>query len=84
MLGMKLVSSRRAILTGPGSATRHFKAPNDVHIQYYRYVCISNCFPPQFQWIPQAKEKYQLTSLNPIQRPLSGGHDPGCRTVAGC
>ena len=51
------------ILTGPGSATRHFKAPNDVHIQYYRYVCVSNCFPPQFQWIQQAKEKYQLTSF---------------------
>ena len=51
------------ILTGQGSATRHFKAPNDVHIQYYRYVCVSNCFPPQFQWMQQAKEKYQLTSF---------------------
>src|SRR3974390_2716972 len=25
---------------------QHFVAPNDVHIQYYRWICISNCFPP--------------------------------------
>ena len=43
------------------AAPRRFVAPNDVHIQYYRWICISNCFPPQFQWIQQAKEEYKLT-----------------------
>jgi hypothetical protein len=33
----------------------------DVHIQYYRWVCINYCFPPEFQWIRQAKEEYKLT-----------------------
>jgi hypothetical protein len=51
------------VLTGPGSATRRFVAPNDVHIQYYRWACISNCFPPELQWIRQIKEKYELTSF---------------------
>jgi len=44
-------------------ATRHFVSPNDVHIQYYRWACISNCFPPEFQWIQQVKEKYELTGF---------------------
>ena len=51
------------VLTGQDSATRRFVAPNDVHIQYYRWTCISNCFPPEFQWIRQVKEKYVLTSF---------------------
>jgi hypothetical protein len=51
------------VLTGQGSPTRRFEAPNDVHIQYYRWACISNCFPPEFQWIRQVKEKYELTSF---------------------
>lgn len=50
------------VFTGQGSATRRFVAPNDLHIQYYRWACVSNCFPPEFQWIRQVKEKYQLTS----------------------
>lgn len=51
------------VLTGQGSVTRRFFAPNDVRIQYYRWACLSNCFPPEFQWIRQVKEKYQLTSF---------------------
>jgi hypothetical protein len=51
---------------------RHFVAPNDVHIQYYRWICIQNCFPPQFQWIQQAKEKYELTSFLKVY----GGYAP--------
>jgi hypothetical protein len=54
------------------SAPRHFVAPNDVHIQYYRWICISNCFPPQFEWISQAKEKYQLSSFLKVY----GGYAP--------
>jgi hypothetical protein len=51
---------------------QHFVAPNDVDIQYYRWICIQNCYPPQFQWIQQAKEKYQLTSFLKVY----GGYAP--------
>ncbi len=51
------------ILTGEGSPTRRFAAPNDIHIQYYRWACVSNCIQPEFQWIRQAREKYELTSF---------------------
>jgi hypothetical protein len=51
---------------------RNFVAPNDVNIQYYRWICISNCFPPQFQWIRQAKEEYKLTTFLKVY----GGYAP--------
>ena len=60
------------VFTGQGVATRRFASPNDVHIQYYRWACVSNCFPPEFQWIQQAKEKYQLTSFLKVY----GGYAP--------
>jgi hypothetical protein len=50
------------VFTGQGAPTRRFVAPNDLHIQYYRWVCVRDCFPPEFQWIRQVKEKYELTS----------------------
>jgi hypothetical protein len=43
-----------------------------VHVQYYRWACISNCFPPEFQWIQQVKEKYELTSFLKVY----GGYAP--------
>jgi hypothetical protein len=61
-----------AVLTGQGSATRRFVAPNDVHIQYYRWLCVSDCFPPQLQWMVQVKEKYELTSFLKVY----GGYAP--------
>jgi hypothetical protein len=54
------------------SSGRHFVAPNDVHIQYFRWTCIVNCFPPQFEWIQQAREKYELTSFLKVY----GGYTP--------
>jgi hypothetical protein len=54
------------------SSNRHFVSPNDVHIQYYRWACIRNCFPPEFQWIQQAKEKYKLTPFLKVY----GGYAP--------
>lgn len=54
------------------SSGRHFVSPNDVHIQYFLWTCISNCFPPEFQWIQQAKEKYELTSFLKVY----GGYAP--------
>jgi hypothetical protein len=60
------------VLTGQGSVTHRFVAPNDLHIQYYRWACVSNCSPPEFQWIRQVKEKYDLTSFLKVY----GGFSP--------
>ena len=62
----------RVFKTEGSSAPRQFKAPNDVHIQYYRWTCIANCNPPEFQWIQQAKEKYDLTPFLKVY----GGYVP--------
>jgi len=61
------------MLSRQSNATpRHFVAPNDVHIQYYRWLCVNNCFPPEFQWIQQAKEQYKLTPFLKVY----GGYVP--------
>ncbi len=62
----------KILKTESSPTPRHFVSPNDVHIQYYRWACISNCFPPQFQWIQEAKEKYELTSFLKVY----GGYTP--------
>jgi len=65
-----------AIFTGQGSAvTRRFRAPNDVHIQYFRWLCVENCIQPQFQWTEQVKEKYQLTSFLKVYGGFAPDHD---------
>lgn len=65
-----------AIFTGQGSAgTRRFKSPNDVHVQYFRWLCVENCIQPQFQWIEQVKEKYQLTSFLKVYGGYTPDHD---------
>lgn len=60
------------VLSGSNSPTRRFSAPNDLHIQYYRWACVSNCIQPEFQWIRQVKEKYDLTSFLKVY----GGYAP--------
>jgi hypothetical protein len=50
-----------ALLSGGTPAKRHFTAPNDVHVQYFRWDCVENCIQPQFQWISVTKEQYKLT-----------------------
>ncbi|HTP69403.1 MAG TPA: hypothetical protein VMJ35_10910 [Dongiaceae bacterium] len=57
------------------ATSRHFVAPNDVHIQYYRWICVSNCFPPEFQWIQQAKEEYKLTPFLKVYGGYAPDHD---------
>jgi hypothetical protein len=64
-----------AILTGQDSATRRFKAPNDVHIQYYRWDCVENCIQPEYQWTWQVREKYQLTSFLKVYGGFTPDHD---------
>lgn len=64
-----------AVLTGSGSATRRFKAPNDVHIQYYNWNCVQNCIQPEIRWMEQVKEKYQLTSFLKVYGGFRPDHD---------
>src|SRR3989454_10279124 len=52
-----------AVLSARGPVMRHFVSPNDVHIQYYRWICMENCIQPEFRWILQFKEKYEITSF---------------------
>lgn len=63
------------IFTGEGSATRRFKAPNDLHIQYYNWNCVQNCIQPEFRWMDQVKEKYQLTSFLKVYGGFRPDHD---------
>ncbi len=57
------------------SAKRQFKAPNDVHIQYFRWLCVENCVQPEFRWTWQVKEKYQLTSFLKVYGGFTPDHD---------
>jgi len=65
-----------AIFTGQGSvATRRFKAPNDLHVEYYNWTCVDNCIQPEFQWTQQVKEKYELTSFLKVYGGFRPDHD---------
>lgn len=50
-----------AMLSGGTPAKKHLTAPNDVHVQYYRWDCVANCVQPEFQWVRIANEEYKLT-----------------------
>jgi hypothetical protein len=63
------------ILTGPDSPTHKYQSPNDIHIQYYRWTCIKNCIQPEFQWLEQIKEKYDLTAILKVYGGFSPDHD---------
>jgi hypothetical protein len=56
-------------------AERRFSAPNDVHLQYYRWDCVQNCIQPEFQWMQQVKEKYDLTSFLKVYGGFVADHD---------
>ncbi len=64
-----------AVLTGQGPATRRFASPNDVHIQYFRWDCVENCIQPEYQWVQQVKEKYQLTTFLKVYGGFTPDHD---------
>lgn len=55
--------------------TRRFQAPNDVHMQYFRWDCVENCIQPEFQWTRQVKEKYELTSFLKVYGGFAPDHD---------
>jgi hypothetical protein len=64
-----------SVLRSQNSASRHFVSPNDVHIQYYRWDCVENCIQPEYQWIGQVKEKYDLTSFLKVYGGFAPDHD---------
>lgn len=64
-----------AVFTGQGSVTHRFQAPNDVHIQYYRWDCVQNCIQPEYEWIRQVKEKYELSSFLKVYGGFAADHD---------
>jgi hypothetical protein len=64
-----------AVLGRQESATRKFVSPNDVHVLYYQWICVENCIQPEFQWISQFKEKYELTSFPKVYGGLAPDHD---------
>jgi hypothetical protein len=64
-----------AVRSGERLAERRFSAPNDVHVQYYRWDCVQNCIQPEFQWMQQVKEKYDLTSFLKVYGGFVADHD---------
>ena len=64
-----------AVLAAKAAAPRHFVAPNDVHIQYYRWDCVQNCIQPEFAWTQQVREKYQLSGFLKVYGGFAADHD---------
>ena len=72
--------ANRAITAGIGAVlggnpVRKFVSPNDVSIQYYRWDCVENCYQPEYQWVRQVKEKYELTDLLKVYGGIMPDHD---------
>lgn len=63
------------VLTGSGSVSRRFVSPNDLRIQYYSWLCQSNCIQPEFRWVLKAKEKYKLTPIMKIYGGIFPDHE---------
>jgi hypothetical protein len=68
------VTAFGAPLTEHGTV-REFLSPNDIHIHYYRWACVENCNPPQYQWISELKETYDLTSALKIYDGIAAERD---------
>jgi hypothetical protein len=66
----------RAVLSQVGGAlgvphiADAFGAGNEVHLQYYRWGCVENCYPPEFRGIRLAKEKFEPGILKTYSLPL--------------
>jgi hypothetical protein len=68
------VTAFGASLTEHGTV-REFIAPNDIHIQYYRWACVENCNPPRYEWITELKEIYELTPAPKIYDGITADRD---------
>jgi len=66
----------RAVISHIGEAlhmsrTANVLAPaNEVRLQYYRWGCVENCYPPEFRGIRLAKEKFEPNILKTYSLPL--------------
>lgn len=58
-----------------GNPGRQFTAPNDVRIQYYSWSCVQACDQPDFGWVRQVKEKYELTKVLKLYGGIVADHD---------
>jgi hypothetical protein len=58
-----------------GNPGRQFASPNDVRIQYYSWRCVQACDQPDFGWVQQIKEKYELTKVLKLYGGLAADHD---------
>ena len=67
-------SVRGAALTDRDEG-RRWESPNDVRIQYYSWNCVQACDQPDFGWVRQVKEKYQLTKVLKVYNGLTPDHD---------
>lgn len=54
---------------------RRFASPNEVRIQYYSWSCVQSCDQPDFGWVRQVKEKYELTKTLKLYGGLTPDHD---------
>lgn len=64
-----------AVMAAKAATPRKFVSPNDVQIQYYRWDCVENCIQPEFEWIQQVREKYQLSGFLKVYGGFSPDHD---------
>ena len=63
-------------LSGDDHGTvRDLAAPNDIHISYYRWACVENCSPPQYQWTTELREKYELTRAMKVYDGIAADRD---------
>jgi hypothetical protein len=63
-----------AALSGHDLA-RQFASPNDLRIQYYSWRCVDSCDQPDFGWVRQVKEKYELTRILKVYGGLTPDHN---------
>ena len=54
---------------------RRWVSPNDIRIQYYSWSCVEYCDQPDFGWVRQVKEKYELTKVLKVYAGLRPDHD---------
>jgi hypothetical protein len=77
--GSAIETGISALLAGErataAAAPRRFVDPNDVHIQYYHWVCVEYCVQPEFEWRCQVNEKYKLSSFLKVYGGFAPDHD---------
>lgn len=66
----------RAVLAGISNAigvphaADAFAPANEIRLQYYRWGCVQNCYPPEFRGFRLTKEKFEPNILKTYSLPL--------------